>query len=86
MSVGPIEILMVEFPDNKFTGEIAPALAELVEQGMIRIIDLLFVAKDKDGDVVAVELERCRRRYRRARTHPWSTKSPGCSPTRTSKT
>jgi hypothetical protein len=56
MDVGPVEILMVEFPGNKFTGEIAPALAELVEQGTIRVIDLLFVTKDADGNVAAIEL------------------------------
>jgi len=56
MDVGPVEILMVEFPGNKFTGEIAPALAELVDQGTIRVIDLLFVTKDGDGNVAAIEL------------------------------
>jgi uncharacterized membrane protein len=56
MDVGPVEILMLEFPGNKFTGEIAPALAELVEQGTIRVIDLLFVTKDADGQVAAIEL------------------------------
>jgi uncharacterized protein YuzE len=56
MDVGPVEILMVEFPGNKFTGEIAPALAELVEKRTIRVIDLLFVTKDRDGNVAAIEL------------------------------
>ena len=56
MEVGPVEILMVEFPGNEFTGEIAPALAELVEQGTIRVIDLLFVTKDANGNVGAIEL------------------------------
>ena len=56
MSLGPIEILVVGFPDNQFTGEIAPALAELVESGLIRVIDLVFVAKDAEGDVVGIEL------------------------------
>jgi hypothetical protein len=56
MSIGPVEILMVGFPENRFTGEIALELARLVEQGTIRIIDLLFVAKGDDGEVVAVEL------------------------------
>jgi uncharacterized membrane protein len=56
VDIGPVEILMVEFPGNQFTGEIAPALAELVEQGTIRVIDLLFVTKDADGQVAAIEL------------------------------
>jgi uncharacterized membrane protein len=54
--VGPVEILVVSFPGNQFTGEIAPALAELVEGGLIRVIDLVFVAKDDAGDVVGIEL------------------------------
>lgn len=56
MDIGPVEILVVSFPENQFTGEIAPALAELVEAGTIRVIDLVFVAKDADGETVAIEL------------------------------
>jgi uncharacterized membrane protein len=56
MTLGPIEILVVGFPENQFSGEIAPALAELVEGGLVRIIDLVFVAKDANGDVLGVEL------------------------------
>ena len=56
MSIGPVEYLIVAFPGNQFKGEIVPALAELVEAGTIRIIDLAFVLKDADGAVVAAEL------------------------------
>ena len=56
MDIGPVEILVVGFPENKFTGEIAPALADLVQAGLIRVIDLVFVAKDAEGDVVGIEL------------------------------
>src|SRR3954464_4905477 len=56
MDIGPVEILEFVFPGNQFTGEIAPALGELVESGLIRIIDLVFVTKDADGDVVGIEL------------------------------
>jgi hypothetical protein len=56
MSVGPIEYLVVAFPGNKFKGEIVPALAELVENGTIRILDLVFIIKDEEGNVAAVEL------------------------------
>jgi hypothetical protein len=41
--------MIVAFPGNKFRGEIAPALADLVEANIIRIIDLAFVGKDADG-------------------------------------
>jgi uncharacterized membrane protein len=54
--IGPVEYMIVAFPGNKFRGEIAPALADLVEANTIRIIDLAFVGKDADGNVVAFEL------------------------------
>jgi uncharacterized membrane protein len=56
MDIGPVEILVVAFPENQFTGEVAPALEELVTSGLIRVIDLVFVTKDADGTVVGVEL------------------------------
>ena len=55
--LGPLELLFVAFPGNQFTGEIVPALEELVEQGTINIVDLVFVAKDADGNSVGFELE-----------------------------
>jgi uncharacterized membrane protein len=55
--LGPVEFMVVAFPGNKFTGEITPALKELVNSGTIRIIDLAFVTKDADGNVAAMELE-----------------------------
>jgi uncharacterized membrane protein len=56
MDIGPVEILVVAFPGNQFTGEVAPALAELVQSGLLRVIDLVFVTKDAEGAVVGVEL------------------------------
>jgi hypothetical protein len=56
MSIGPVEILVISFPGNEFNGDVAPALAELVQTGQIKVIDLVFVAKDAAGDVVALEL------------------------------
>ena len=54
--IGPVEYLIVAFPGNRFRGEIAPALADLVDAGTIRIIDVAFVGKDEDGDVSAALL------------------------------
>jgi hypothetical protein len=54
--LGPVDYMIVAFPGNKFKGEIVPALADLVENGTIRIIDLAFVGKNAAGDVVAFEL------------------------------
>jgi hypothetical protein len=56
MPYGPIELLVLEFPGNRFSGEITPALTELVDSGTIRIIDILFVQKDADGNIVESEL------------------------------
>jgi hypothetical protein len=56
-SLGPVELLFVEFPGNQFTGEIIPALSALIDQGTIRVIDLVFVAKDADGNSVGMALE-----------------------------
>src|SRR3954468_12974682 len=54
--IGPVEYMIVSFPGNRFTGDIAPALAALVESNTIRIIDLAFVGKDADGSIAAFEL------------------------------
>ena len=55
-TLGPVEILAVAFPGNQFKGEIVPALRELVDDGVIRILDLTFVKKELDGTVTALEV------------------------------
>ena len=57
MAIGPVEYIVVGFPGNNFTGEIAPALAKLIESKTIRLLDLLFVGKDADGNVLAIEFD-----------------------------
>jgi Family of unknown function (DUF6325) len=54
--IGPVDYMIVAFPGNEFKGEIAPALADLVDAGTIRIIDLAFVGKNEAGEAVAFEL------------------------------
>jgi len=54
--MGPVGYLVVEFPGNKMTGEGLPILVDLVDRGVIRVLDLIFVTKDKDGTVSAAEL------------------------------
>ena len=56
MEIGPVDYMIVAFPGNRFRGEIGPAITDLVDSGTIRIIDLAFVGKDADGEVVAFEL------------------------------
>jgi hypothetical protein len=53
---GPIDYLVVEFPGSRMTGEGLPLLVDLVDRGIIRILDLTFVRKDADGKVTAMEL------------------------------
>jgi outer membrane protein assembly factor BamB len=54
MAVGPVDVYIIGFPGNKFTGRIAPAILDLVENGTIRVLDLLFVMKDAEGVVTTV--------------------------------
>jgi uncharacterized membrane protein len=56
VELGAVELLVVGFPENRFSGKIAPALADLVDRGLIRVIDLVFVSKETDGSIVTVEL------------------------------
>jgi uncharacterized membrane protein len=55
--MGPVEYFLVGFPGNKFKGEIIPALTELVENETIRVLDLIFVIKDENGDVDGFEIQ-----------------------------
>jgi Family of unknown function (DUF6325) len=54
--MGPIDYLLVEWPGRQPNGEVAPHLVDLVDRGLIRILDLVFIAKDEDGNVAALEL------------------------------
>src|SRR3990170_758751 len=54
--IGPVDYAIIVFPGNRFRGEIAPAIGDLVEDGTIRIIDIAFVGKDAEGNAVAMEL------------------------------
>ncbi len=56
--LGPVDYLVVEFPAEKanFSGEIAAELKDLVERGVVRVLDLLLLRKDADGSVEAFEM------------------------------
>jgi hypothetical protein len=56
MAFGPMELLMVRFPGNQVTGDIVPAMTELVENGTVRIVDMLFITKDEHGAVTVYEI------------------------------
>ena len=55
MAIGPVEYVIIGFPGNQFKGEIIPALADLVESGTVRILDLVFVMKDVEGNITTAE-------------------------------
>jgi hypothetical protein len=54
--IGPVDYAVIAFPGSRFSGRIAPALAELVDAGTIRIIDVAFVEKDVNGEVAGFDL------------------------------
>jgi hypothetical protein len=56
--LGPIDYLVVEFPKDKanFSGEMLAKLKELIEAGTVRVLDLLMITKDDDGEVDAFEI------------------------------
>ncbi len=56
MGVGPVNVVIIGFPGNNFSGRIAPALMDLVESGTVRVIDLLFVTKDAEGVTTTIEM------------------------------
>jgi len=56
LEVGPVDYLVVEFPGNKMTGEGLPILVDLVDRGIVRVLDLVFVRRDDDGTVSAFEI------------------------------
>jgi len=59
--MGPIDYLVVEFPGNRMSGEALPLLIDLVDRGIIRILDFVFIRKDADGTIVTlsdVDLDR----------------------------
>ena len=57
MSIGPVEYVILGFPGNKFSGQIVPELAKLIDSGLIRIIDLTFISKDAAGRVAIVDYD-----------------------------
>jgi len=56
IEMGPIDYLLVEWPDKQPDGQIAPHLIDLVDRGLIRIIDLAIVVKGDDGSVARLEI------------------------------
>jgi uncharacterized membrane protein len=56
VEMGPVDYLLVEWPGRQPNGEVAPHLVDLVDRGLIRILDLALIAKDEDGNVAGIEI------------------------------
>jgi hypothetical protein len=54
--MGPVDYILVEWPGRQPNGEAMPYLVDLVDRGLIRIIDLTFITKDEDGTVAGLEI------------------------------
>jgi hypothetical protein len=52
--MGPVDYVIIEFPGSRMTGKGLPMLVDLVDRGIIRILDLVFVTKGEDGSVAGV--------------------------------
>ncbi len=57
MTMGPVSYTVVAFPGNQFHGAIAPEVGRLVASGLVRVLDLVFVAKDEQGDTISLEFD-----------------------------
>jgi hypothetical protein len=57
VTLGPVDVAVIQFDGNRFTREIVPVIREAVERGVVRIIDLVFVSKDEEGLVRGIELD-----------------------------
>jgi uncharacterized membrane protein len=57
MTVGPVSYTVVAFPGNKFNGDVAPEIERLVASGLVRVLDLVFILKDENGDTVTLEFD-----------------------------
>ena len=54
--MGPVDYVLIEFPDGQPNGQAAPLLLDLVDRGIIRILDLMFITKDEDGTISGLEI------------------------------
>jgi hypothetical protein len=54
--MGPVDYVVIEFPDGQHKGEAAPLLVDLVDRGIIRILDLMLITKGEDGTISGLEI------------------------------
>ena len=56
INTGPVDVIMLSFPGSNFNGRILPAMGDLIDRGLIRLLDLMFVWKDDEGTLGSLEL------------------------------
>jgi hypothetical protein len=56
-TMGPVSYTVIAFPGNHFNGNIAPEVARLIANGTVRILDLVFVGKDDEGNTISLEFD-----------------------------
>lgn len=56
INTGPVDVIMIKFPGNRFNGRILPAMGDLIQRDLVRVLDLLFVWKDNEGSIGSLEL------------------------------
>ena len=56
LEMGPIDYIVLEWPGRQPDGSVAPLILELVDRGLIRILDVAFLGKDEDGSAYAVDI------------------------------
>jgi hypothetical protein len=54
--MGPIDYVVLEWPREQPTGDVVPLILDVVDRGIIRILDIALLAKDEDGSVAALDL------------------------------
>jgi hypothetical protein len=57
MPLGPLQVMVVNFEDTNFTGEVEAELIRLEETGTVRVLDLIFVAKSLDGEIEVIRTD-----------------------------
>jgi hypothetical protein len=57
VTLGPLEYIVIGFEGNRFNGEIAKEIGKVVDKGIIRIVDAVFITKDIDGEPTIVEID-----------------------------
>ncbi len=57
MSLGPVSYTVIAFPGNQFNGSVAPEVEKLITNGTVRVLDLVFVGKDTEGDILTLEFD-----------------------------